>query len=194
MKKRIGILGGTFDPVHNGHISIATAFLKSKIIDELWIMPAPDPPHKKTGLITEFDQRFELLQLVFKNWNGILISDLEDKLPKPSYSLRTIKNLKKEFPDKIFFLCLGSDSLEKIDTWYHYEDLSKECRFLVARRPGFNPDKVKSSIMKRCIFIDHNPIDVSSTQIRQFIKEGKNISALVPGKVLEHIKKKRLYL
>lgn len=193
MNNRVGIFGGTFDPVHNGHLSIARAFLSSGKIDELWIMPAPDPPHKESGHITGFDQRVKLLELAFKNWKQISITDFENKLERPSYSLKTIRRLKKKFPDRIFLFCLGSDSLEKLDTWYHFEELSEECQFLVAKRPGFNPDRVKSLIMNQCIFVEHSPVNISSTQIREYIRDDKDVSGLIPGKVLEYIKKEKMY-
>lgn len=193
MKSRIGIFGGTFDPVHTGHLAIAKAFLDSHEIDELWIMPAPDPPHKSQDLILPFTERLQLLELGFGNWENIVISDFEKKLSVPSYSLRTIQNLKKRYPDKEFFFCLGSDSLENLTTWYRYKELSKECIFLVAVRPGFNKDKVETDILKRCILVPHTPIDISSTQIRQFIKQGRDITGLVPDSVKDYILSQKLY-
>ncbi len=193
MKSRIGIFGGTYDPVHTGHLAIAKAFLDSGEIDELWIMPAPDPPHKSQDVILPFEVRYKLLELGFSQWGNVVISDFENNLSVPSYSFRTIQNLKKRYPDKEFYFCIGSDSLENLSTWYRYKDLSKECMFMVAVRPGFNKEKVETDILKRCKLVPHKPVDISSTQIRQFIKEGKDISGLVPDSVKEYIHSNNLY-
>ena len=193
MKARIGIFGGTFDPVHTGHVAIAKAFLESDEIDELWIMPAPDPPHKSQDVILQFHERFNLLESAFGNWENVTISDFENKLSVPSYSYRTIQKLKKTYPDKEFFLCIGSDSLENLTTWYHYKELANECMFLVAVRPGFNKENVEKDILERCKLVPHRPVDISSTQIRHFLKEGKDITGLVPDMVKDYILSNNLY-
>lgn len=193
MGKRIGILGGTFDPVHNGHITIADAFLNSGYIDELWVMPAPDPPHKQKQDISPFDIRVELLNIAFREKEKVYISDFEKSLEQPSYTLRTIRALKKKYPDFQFTLCLGSDSILDINNWFHSDELIKETNFLVAYRPGFIPDHLPTYIREKCQFVKHKPLDISSTELKESLKQGKIDNDNIPVAVLTEIRKRHLY-
>jgi len=192
MSKRIGILGGTFDPVHKGHVTIAKAFLDSGFIDELWVMPAPDPPHKREQDVTSFDIRQKLLKIAFEGIHHIYISSFEKDLDKPSYTLRTIRALKKQYPDDQFILCLGSDSILHIDSWFHADELIKETIFLVAYRPGFNPEELPERIRNKCHFVEHSPINVSSTELKKKLKAHRP-TPMIPKAVSEEINKLSLY-
>ena len=102
MKLRVGIFGGTFDPVHNGHVSIAQDFIQSRKIDELWVMPAPDPPHKGDAIILDFEHRMAMLKMAFSGQNHIIISDFEKNLPFLPILYKPFINLKRNFPLTIF--------------------------------------------------------------------------------------------
>jgi len=193
MTKRVGVLGGTFDPVHNGHLTIALAFINSGYIDELWIMPAPDPPHKKNQKVTPYKIRKELLTIAFHDIPNIHISDFENNLEKPSYTLRTIRALKKRYPQLHFILCLGSDSIVQLDTWYHYEELINETEFLIAHRPGYNTGDLPKFFHNKCSFVEHEPIDISSSGLKYKLRKGEPVAGLLPVNVLKRIRELDLY-
>ena len=193
MGERIGILGGTFDPVHNGHIAIAQSFLDSGYIDELWILPSPDPPHKQETPLTDIDLRKRMLELAFSGTENVVISNLENRLPRPSYTIRTLEFLKQEHPDTSFYLCIGEDSLSEFDTWYQPERILEEFELLVARRPGFDAGDSGLDFDGRAHMIEHDPVPISSTEIRDRIARGEDAGALIPERVLQFIHNHELY-
>lgn len=193
MSARVGLFGGTFDPVHNGHTTIASSFLNSNHIDELWILLTPYPPHKQDESHTNYSIRLRMLEAAFSGCKGVTVSDVEQKLPKPSYSIQTIKYLKAQYPDAEFVFCMGEDSLAQFHTWRDYQEILQECDLLVAKRPGVSHQQVESSILDHVQFVDHEPLDISSTDIREQIKAGDSVADLVPEKVLKIIEKEQLY-
>lgn len=190
MEKRVGIFGGSFDPVHKGHIHIAQSFLRSGLIEQLLILLTPSPPHKKSADQTEYSHRFEMLQLAFQSFDQVQVSDLERELPQPSFTLQTIEYLQEQYVDTIFYLCMGEDSLRDFHKWYHYKEILERVVLLIAKRPGFDSSTVDSEILEHVIFIDHEPVAVSSTEIRKnFALKKKN----VPTDVFDYIKNQQLY-
>ncbi len=189
--KRIGLFGGSFDPVHNGHIEAVGSFLNSNLVDEVWILLTPDPPHKAEQKKTDFKHRYEMLKLAFQESDRIKISDVEKELPKPSYTLQTIHHLKFQHPDYTFFLCVGEDSLQSFHKWYKYDEILKECSLMVVDRPGSDHSRVDPEILERTIFVAHQPMDISSTEIR----ETSDFSSLqdLPEEVHNYIQKNKLY-
>lgn len=190
MEARTGVFGGTFDPVHNGHVQIVQSFLQSGLLDEILILLTPDPPHKSQAN-TGYNDRMEMLRLAFSDIENVRISDLETRLPTPSYTLQTLKYLKKNHPKTRFFLCIGGDSLATIHEWYHYKEILELVPLVVAERPGSDYSNVDTEILNRTVFVDHNPVDLSSTDVRK-TKFG-NRSLQLPDKVEEYIQKYRLY-
>jgi nicotinate-nucleotide adenylyltransferase len=193
MAHRIGLFGGTFDPVHNGHISIADSFLHSKLIDELWVLLTPFPPHKQEANKTSYALRLELLEAAFSSTPNLSIETIENHLPKPSYSVQTIRHLKNEYPDTTFYYCMGEDSLAHFNTWKYYTEILEECELLVAKRPGVSHDEVEDQILKRTHFVSHTPLEISSSSIKERIKSGKPIHEMVPEAVHKIIEKEQLY-
>lgn len=190
--KKIGLFGGTFDPVHFGHIEIAKSFIQSDCIDELWILLTPFPPHKKEGKHAPYQTRYEMLKAAFTNVECKVLT-VENELPKPSYTFRTIQFLKKNNSDTSFFFCMGEDSLSQFHTWKHYSDILEEADLLVAKRPNSNHDKVASSILNQTTFVDHNPIEISSSDIRKKINDPSFLNSNLPESVISIIDKKNLY-
>lgn len=206
MKKRIGIFGGSFDPVHHGHLQIASSFLNSKLVHQLLILPAPTPPHKTGRKLTPFIHRLKMLEIAFNGWENIIVSDLENRLKEksvrkimnentkteetsvPSYSIQTITYLQEKYPRKKWFLCIGEDSLLTFHKWYQYEKILEKVTLLVAERPGSNSQNVEAKILENTIFIGHEPVDISSTEFRN-LRDGK----LIPDEVLDYIQSKNLY-
>ncbi|MDZ7757675.1 nicotinate (nicotinamide) nucleotide adenylyltransferase [Rhodohalobacter sp.] len=189
--KRIGLFGGSFDPVHHGHIEAVESFLNSDLIDEIWILLTPDPPHKTDQKKTDFEHRFTMLKLAFQESESTKISDIENELPKPSYTLRTIHHLKEKYPEYTFFLCLGEDSLQTFHKWHKYDEILKECTLMVVDRPGSDHSDVNSNILEKTIFVDHKPVDISSTEIRQ-TSDSSSLDNL-PDEVQNYIQKNNLY-
>lgn len=193
MSGRIGLFGGTFDPVHNGHISIAQSFLQSDLIDELWVLLTPYPPHKTSEYQTPYEIRLEMLEKAFSGISNLFIKTIENELPKPSYSVQTIRYLKKHLPDNTYFYCMGEDSLAKFHTWKYYEEILDECELLVAQRPGETHEDVEDKILQRTHFVDHTPLNVSSSGIREKVADGTSITDRVPEEVVKVIEKEQLY-
>ncbi|MCC5907226.1 MAG: nicotinate (nicotinamide) nucleotide adenylyltransferase [Balneolaceae bacterium] len=189
MKPRVGIFGGSFDPVHKGHVSISESFLNSGVIDKLLVLLTPAPPHKSNQNQAPYLHRLEMLKLAFGGMNHVQVSDIETSLPKPSYTLQTIEYLRKTFPGSLFYLCLGEDSLSHFHEWYKYRQILNSVSLIVARRPDFDSSSVDPEILERTIFTDHNPIDISSTQIRS----GQISKKALPEKVSEYIRRHHLY-
>ncbi len=189
--QRIGILGGAFDPVHYGHIRIAESFLRSGLIEKLLVIPTPSPPHK-AKIRTDFTHRIEMLKLAFQDWDGVEISDLEEKLPEPSYSVQTIQHLQQDNPENIYFLCLGEDSLIHFHSWHRYEEIIEKVPLLIAERPGFDSSKVDRELLESSIFVDHTPYNVSSSEIRE-TKKSRNELKSIPKSVKEYIETHNLY-
>lgn len=192
MSMRVGLFGGTFDPVHNGHLSIARSFLNSGLIDELWVLLTPHPPHKENDL-SSYQTRYKMLREVFEGIPNVSVNTIENELPKPSYSVQTIRHLKKKFPDHTFYFCMGEDSLTQFNTWKFYTEILRECELMVARRPGVTHNDVEERILGRTHFVDHTPKDISSSQIRDMVAGGETIKNLVPDPVVKIIEKEQLY-
>ena len=107
MSKRIGLFGGSFDPVHFGHQKIVKSFLESGRLDALWVLPTASPPHKSDKALTPYPIRYQMAEAAFRGWTGVENSRVEEDLPFPNYTLQTVRYLKKMYPDNTFVLCMG---------------------------------------------------------------------------------------
>lgn len=134
-----------------------------------------------------------MLEAAFTGFEDVVIHDIEQKLPAPNYTIRTLKVLKEQFPEYTFYLCMGEDSLTGFETWRKPFEILQECELLVARRPNFDSSKVKEEILGKVHFIYHEPVEISSSELRERIKEGKDASEFIPESVLRVIKKYNLY-
>jgi len=192
-RQGIGLLGGSFDPVHNGHIDIARSFINSGYINELWILLTPDPPHKTKRTLTSYDKRLEMLIAAFEDVERVKVSDVERSLPQPSYTVQTLKYLSNKYPDKKFHLCIGGDSLRDFKTWKDWKKILDYCDLLVARRPSERKVDLDADLVEQTHFVDHDPINISSTLVRKAVADGDDISELVPAKVQGLIREYNLY-
>ena len=197
---RVGIYGGTFAPIHNGHVTAAKAFMEQMKLDYMFIIPTGIPPHKQVDRSDEPLYRLKMCELAFEGTDGVVVSDCEIKRGGRSYTYDTLKEFSR--PDtRLFFMC-GTDMVLTFDQWYRFEDIFKLCYPVYVRREN-DPiitkrivDKIteyyeKYGVMFRRIVTD--PIELSSTQIRKRVAEGKSISGMVPSKVEQFIKDNRLY-
>jgi nicotinate-nucleotide adenylyltransferase len=164
MQKRIGLLGGTFDPVHNGHIAIARSFISSTYIDELWVLLTPVPPHKQGVKQATYKQREQMLRLALIGLNKVKVTTIENDLPKPSYTIQTIRYLKKTYPENLFLFCLGEDSLAQFHTWKSFNTILEEVDLLVATRPDVDHSSVPKKILANTHFVDHSPVSTTNSE------------------------------
>lgn len=164
--------------------------MNSGLIDDLLVLLTPDPPHKKTSDRTAYHHRLEMLGLAFNGINNVTVSDLETSLPQPSYTLQTVGYLTRVYPDTLFYLCIGQDSLSAFHTWYKYEEILEKTDLLVAERPGYPTDQFSETIRESIIFVEHEPVDISSTRIRN---RTDAISYNTPQVVIDYILENQLY-
>ena len=191
MMLRIGIFGGTFDPIHNGHLIIAQLAAEEVGLEKVIFIPNKIPPHREEPFASP-DSRYEMVKLSISDNPLFEISDSELKKGERSYSVETIRELKTIYPDKSIFLIIGEDTYHELSTWKDIGKLSEMVTFLVAPRPSF--DK-KGEVLPflRAKFLHTPYLEISGSQIRERVRERKSIRYLVPEKVEEYIVSHRLY-
>lgn len=155
-------------------------------------MLSPEPPHKKSEDQASYEHRFKMLELAFGGMVNVVVSDYETELPTPSFTLQTLESLKEEYPDDTFFLCLGEDSIASFESWHKYEEILDEVTLLVAERPGYDGKELYSEIAEKAIFVDHTPVDLSSTEIRS-ARKNTAVEIPVPKAVSDYISEHNLY-
>jgi len=192
---KIGLFGGSFNPPHYGHLHLASAFKREAQLDEVWILVSPEPPHKSGRILASYDHRLAMTSLLFQHSQGILVNRVEEHLPAPQYTYRTIEALKKEYPLDTFYLCLGEDSLEHFMEWRQPDTIMREVELLIARRPGVKAYKedLPEHWLQRIHIIDAPMIPISSSDIRNRILTKQTLEALVPNVIAEYIKTHGLY-
>ncbi len=198
---RIGIYGGSFSPVHNGHVAALKAFLEQMQLDFCYVMPAGIPPHKANTGIADAHHRIKMCELAFSGIDGIVVSDLEIKREGKSYTVDTLRALSGE--DRRLFLMMGTDMMLTLDGWREPDEIFRLCYPVYMRR---ETDKANDEaiIKKMGEYIEKygkvvrrimgDPIVISSTEIRDMIARGEDVGHLIPHSVYEYIKENRLYL
>ena len=199
---RIGILGGTFNPVHLAHLALADRAVKIFALDKVLFIPCSRPPHKKTSILAETAHRLAMLKLAMEDKPHFEISKIEINRRGPSYTIDTIRELKKMYPSAELHFIVGADSLLELHMWKDIEKLLKLCKFVTFGRPGINMRKIQKKDLllpppwpKRLLEnIVRSPMaDISSSDIRRRVAERKSIRYLVPKDVAEYIDKHDLY-
>ncbi|MEX0681245.1 MAG: nicotinate (nicotinamide) nucleotide adenylyltransferase [Balneolales bacterium] len=189
-----GLFFGTFNPVHRGHEALASSFLSSGVLEELWVILTPSPPHKHVPTLAPFDDRWNMLKLVFSGYPKLHLSDIEQRIPSPHYTVKTITFLKNSYPDRHFYLCIGADTLQTMASWYEVEKMVSKVELLVAGRPGSSvavPSEMQPFVVHQC---KHEETDISSTQIRKSISEGREPGQnMLHPEVRHYIREHRLY-
>ncbi len=188
--KKIGILGGTFDPIHYGHLIIAERAREQFSLDSVIFIPCGIPPHKKKVYASPED-RFNMVKIAIKNNPFFKVSEIELFKKDVCYTYETLKELKKKMPDYEIFIIIGEDSLYDIPNWYKASELVKETIFLVAKRSKNLDFKINFPVNYKVIEAPF--LDISSTYIRNCIFEKKTVKYLTPDEVIEYIRKKGLY-
>ena len=188
----IGLFGGSFNPIHNGHVRLAKSLLQEAALDEVWFLVSPQNPFKQDQQLLDDDKRLQLVRLALKEEPQLIASDFEFHLPKPSYTWNTLQELEQEYPERKFTLLIGGDNWEAFDKWYRYEDILKRYPIIVYPREGSKVPGVKFQGSE--IQIVETPlINISSTQIQQRLQEGKSVRGLVNTEVAMVIEQEHLY-
>lgn len=181
---KIGLYFGSFNPIHIGHMIIANHVLSHCNIDRLWFVVSPHNPLKESSSLLNENHRLHLVRLAIENESKFKASNIEFSLPRPSYTIDTISYLSDKYPQHEFSIVMGSDSFFNIKKWKNYKELLKQCKIIIYKRPGFEPD---ISLSKNIELVNAPLLDISSTYIRNLIKEKKSIRYLVKDEVMEDI-------
>lgn len=163
---RTGIFGGSFYPIHYGHIAVADYFHRSGLLDEIWFVVSPLNPFKQNRLLSVAEDRLREVSEVLKDHPCFRVCDIELRLPRPSYTSRTLRVLSEQYPDRVFSLIIGGDNLDKFARWKDYEYILANYDVLVYPRPGAS-NKVPEGWDRVRLFADAPQMDISSTRIRQ---------------------------
>ena len=197
IKRRYGIMGGTFDPIHNAHLIIGSYALEQYALNGVVFMTGGNPPHKKTG--TSAQTRYEMTKLAVGDTPRFSVSDYEVKKEEYSYTLETMRYLTEQNPDTEYYFIIGEDSLDSINTWYKPEEILKLCKILVFPRIGGESKLCEKAdnAMKRLggeiLVIDAPIFELSSSEIRERVHEGKSIRYMLPEPVRKFIEENNLY-
>lgn len=199
---KVGILGGTFDPIHNGHLAIAENARSTIGLDKVLFVPALVPPHKQDKTISAPEHRLKMVELALKDQPFFELSTIEITRGEVSYSIDTIRQLRQESPETEYYFIIGMDTLPEIQTWHMPEQLVRMCEFVVLARPGYDSESITRNDLglspeavrklKKHIIVT-GPVDISATQIRAMASAGGSIKSLVPEAVNDYIFKHRLY-
>lgn len=201
-RKKIGIMGGTFDPIHMGHLILGEKSYEQLGLDKVWFMPAGNPPHKKNrkGRASD-EQRMEMVRLAIEDNPHFELSDIEMNEEGYTYTYRTLENLKEQNPDTDYYFIIGADSLYTFETWKEPLRICQACTLVVAVRNHTPVDELNREMELlnrkyngRFIRLDTMNIDVSSQHLREWIVQHKTLRYYVPDKVIAYMQEQGIYL
>jgi len=215
-EERIGIFGGTFNPIHRGHVKAAVEVQVKFLLDKILLIPSFIPPHKGAPDIAPPSHRLKMVELAVASYPRIVPSSIEIEAKGKSYSILTLAKLKKRYPDSSMFFILGVDAFLEIDTWRDYEKVLEQCHFIVISRPGYDLEETKKVLggnyserviqdfdsvkLERLVrksykifLFPMSALDIASKDIRRKVKLGKSITDLVVDPVEQYIRLNELY-
>ncbi len=194
-KNRYGIFGGTFDPIHFGHLIAAQAAAEALNLDRVVFLPSAHPPHKEIPSVSPYSDRKQMVELATKDNPKFLVSDLEAKRPDLSYTVRTLKDLHREFPRTTYqlILLIGADNLRDFNNWKEPEKIIEQIEIAVLARPGYQQSDAPEIFRKKAKLVQIPLIEISSTDIRNRVKHNLPIQYQVPRDVADFINQKKLY-
>lgn len=221
MQQRIGVYGGTFDPIHNGHLNVASTLIEKFALDAMLLIPAFVPPHKRAQHITSSYHRYAMAALATAGMSRMFLSTIELEAPSRPWTIETLGSLQQIFPQSQLFFVMGADSFADVTSWREHERLLSEYHIIVAARPGHEMNDVQADdpaahlsaqLRKRVMDLrgamlpqnerlatphiwitDYVAFDVSASEIRAAVGAGHNVAHLVPAEVAEYISKYQLY-
>ena len=195
-------MGGTFDPIHHGHLIMARAAAERLNTLKVILIPSAQPPHKANLAISAAEDRLEMARRAIQEEPLFEVSDCELKRPGPSFTLETVRYFHQQYPQNQLYWLIGADSISELAGWYHIEQLADECLIVTAARPGFNPQEtqtLKSMLTDlqmqrlRQNILATPQVDISATQIRRRIRQNQSVRYLTPPAVIDYIKHQHLY-
>lgn len=189
-KIRTAIFGGSFDPIHNGHVALARAVRDNDLADEVWFLVTPLNPHKQENNLTDENERLTMVRLAISGEQKIVASDFEFHLPRPSYTINTLDALQTSFPDREFLLLMGADNWQKIDKWYKGNEIVSRFGVIVYPRGEEPSPPLPANVKWLCAPL----YNISSTAIRNAFSSGEDMSQWLHPDVVKYIKEKKLYL
>lgn len=188
---RVGIFGGSFDPVHFGHLILAEQCREQGKLDRVDFVPAPRPPHKTQGTFASFEQRVEMLNRAVHGHTPFRVNTCEQDRPGYSYTVDTLRFLHASEPGNEWFLILGMDSVHDLETWREPQGIARLCTLMIVKRPGIKRDLPPEYF--QYIEVESPLIEISSTDIRQRIEDQRTIRYLVPEEIRKFIIAEKLY-
>jgi len=217
LRQRIGVYGGTFDPIHDGHLKVAEAILKAFALDRMLFVVSAIPPHKRKQAIGSPFHRLAMVALATAHSPQMFVSTVELESPSRPYTIETLERLRMELQPVQLFFVMGADSFKDVTSWYEYERILSEHDVIVATRPGYrNDENIAANLAPqlqarvvdlrgglypldedlesaRIYLTDYVEVDVSATGIRETVAQGRSIGDLVPPPVASYIEKYKLY-
>lgn len=190
--KKIGLFFGSFNPIHIGHLIIANYMANFTELDEVWFVVSPQNPFKEKKSLGNMYDRLEMVNLAIEGSDKLRASDIEFNLPQPSYTIDTLVYLQEKHPNRDFVLIMGEDNLAGFLKWKNADIILRDYNIIVYPRPGYDGGELKNH--PSVTMTDTPVMELSSTFVRQAIKESKNIKFFIPDKVIDFIDKKGLYL
>ena len=197
--QRVGLFGGTFDPIHYGHLVIAEDARVYLGLDKVYFAPAFQPPHKPQGTYSAFEQRVSMVELAIRSNPRFALSLIETRLPVPSYTVDTVRAFRQELPaDTVLYFIMGMDSLANILSWHKPEELLQLCRIVVAERAGYQVDIASleahlPGLRQSLELIDTPELSISSTDLQRRIRRGLSVRYQLPTRVEQYIRRQNLY-
>ncbi len=185
---KIGIYGGSFNPVHRGHTELARALVRQGLVDQVWLMVSPLNPLKEANRseYASYDDRVRMAQLATADIDGVVVSDFERPLPVPSYTITTLHALEKAYPQHQFVLVVGADNWQHFGRWYQSDEIRRCYPILVYKRPGYEVTDVPT--------VDTPLYDISSTRLRAALRQGADTAGWLHPQVVQYIKEKGIYI
>lgn len=197
-KRITALFGGSFDPIHNGHVMLANYVAACGAVDDVAVMVSPRNPLKADRMLADDTLRLKMAQTAFRGMKNVLVSDFEFSLPRPSFTFHTLARLGETFPTRLFVPLIGSDNWNEIEKWYRPLDIIRSHGLLVYPRPGHPADKSiladKPELMEKVVFLNDAPVaEISSTYIRRRLRLGDDLRGFIPESVADFIFKHKIY-
>lgn len=183
--RSIGIFGGSFNPIHNGHIALAQQLRQRAALDEVWLMVSPQNPLKQQQDLLEDGLRMQLVRTALQDEPGLVACDYEMQLPRPSYTWNTLQALSRDFPDHRFTLLIGGDNWALFHRWYRADDIVSHYDVCVYPRRGSHLDK--QQLPPRVSIVEAELLDISSTEIRRCVSRHEDVRGMVPDSILDSV-------
>ena len=189
----IGIMGGSFNPIHVGHAIIANYIIQNTDIDQLWLMVSPENPFKTGQAMVNEGQRLRMVEMVSRRLDNVITSGFELTLPRPSYTIDTLNALKAKFPSDDFTLVIGADNWAVFDKWRSHDEIISNFKIVVYPRVGYDI-VIPSQMSDRVLAVDAPVIEVSSSKIREQLSMGHDMRFYMPDEVYDYILRNNLYI